>query len=315
MNLEQRLELIAKRFGDALRPYGFYSYSIHKEEMESTGRFFLDVVFWSKQRPRIGVWFDQLRDEQWFWFGFYGNAKQIERLVAEAPSEFHKYEPATKSEIEMGYWFREEVRNAILKNDGLTYEKYDDDDRDYFGRFDRVYDAASDDRLVTRGAELVGRIVRYIDPAFDEEEKDVEAIEKRKDLDSTTRAQLIQARRGQGKFRDDLLQEWSGTCALTGCAIEQVLRASHIRPWRDSSNDDRLNKHNGLLLSASVDALFDRGLISFDDSGVLMISPMLPADQKALLIHNEHTKLRRPELPKPQREFLRIHRERFFISY
>lgn len=61
-------------------------------------------------------------------------------------------------------------------------------------------------------------------------------------LTPTEKTQLINARVGQGRFRADLEQHWNGRCAVTGCAILATLRASHIKPWRDSSNAERLNK-------------------------------------------------------------------------
>ena len=64
--------------------------------------------------------------------------------------------------------------------------------------------------------------------------------------------------------------QWHRRCSVTGCAIEQVLRASHIKPWRVSSNAERLDPFNGFLLTANIDILFDRGLISFNDDGTLV---------------------------------------------
>ena len=73
---------------------------------------------------------------------------------------------------------------------------------------------------------------------------------------------------GQGIFRDRLITYWQGSCPLTGITDHALLRASHIIPWKDCENDeDRLDVHNGLLLSALWDAAFDRGLVTFDDSG------------------------------------------------
>ncbi len=68
------------------------------------------------------------------------------------------------------------------------------------------------------------------------------------------------------------MQDWGGRCAVTGCSVVEVLRASHVKPWRRSSNKERLDPHNGLLLGAHLDALFDAGLISFDDDGSMLIS-------------------------------------------
>lgn len=92
-------------------------------------------------------------------------------------------------------------------------------------------------------------------------------------LSATQKDLLIQARVGQGQFRDALLDAWNGGCCVTGCAIRQVLRASHIKPWRVSNNVERLDRYNGLLLVANIDALFDRFLISFSDAGEMLYGP------------------------------------------
>jgi hypothetical protein len=83
--------------------------------------------------------------------------------------------------------------------------------------------------------------------------------------DKTMREVLAMARIGQGRFRADLVAAWrkGETCALTGLSIPEMLIASHIRPWRDSTNDERLDPMNGLLLVAHADKLFDRFLMSF----------------------------------------------------
>jgi predicted restriction endonuclease len=82
---------------------------------------------------------------------------------------------------------------------------------------------------------------------------------------------LIDARLGQGKFRDDLFELWGG-CAVSGCKVSELLRASHVKPWRRCTNKERLDPDNGLLLGAHLDALFDAGLISFDDNGSMLVS-------------------------------------------
>lgn len=87
---------------------------------------------------------------------------------------------------------------------------------------------------------------------------------------------LVRQRVGQGKFRDAMLDYWGGACAVTGVAIPDVLRASHAKPWAECSSDaERLDVFNGFLLSANLDALFDRFLISFDGQGGLIVSPAL----------------------------------------
>lgn len=86
--------------------------------------------------------------------------------------------------------------------------------------------------------------------------------------DETERDVLSKARIGQGKFRADLVVSWGKgeTCVLTGLAVPEMLIASHIKPWRDCTNEERLDPMNGLLLAAHVDKLFDRYLLSFKES-------------------------------------------------
>jgi hypothetical protein len=94
---------------------------------------------------------------------------------------------------------------------------------------------------------------------------------------ATEREALSQARIGQGIFRKALIKYW-GSCAVTGVSEPSVLRASHIKPWSASSNQERLDPFNGLLLAAHIDALFDVGLITFDMNGQIRLSPLLAAE-------------------------------------
>ena len=96
---------------------------------------------------------------------------------------------------------------------------------------------------------------------------------------STERNALIKSRVGQGQFRDDLLALWNKRCAVTGLDLKKLLRASHIKPWKDSNNKERLDRYNGLLLAPGYDAAFDAGLITFRDDGKLVISPLLNPEQ------------------------------------
>ncbi len=102
--------------------------------------------------------------------------------------------------------------------------------------------------------------------------EDIRAVEEDVQIDATTRRALVQARRGQGKFREGLVRRWGGACAVTGVAVDNALRASHTKPWRHSDNAERLDPANGLLLAATLDALFDAGLVSFADNGTMLVS-------------------------------------------
>ncbi|MBB3103737.1 HNH endonuclease [Azomonas macrocytogenes] len=97
------------------------------------------------------------------------------------------------------------------------------------------------------------------------------AIESAADTPETVKEQLIRARCGQGLFRQKVLAI-EPRCRLTGVDDQSFLIASHIRPWRDCENDERLDGNNGLMLAPHVDKLFDRGWISFEDSGDLLVA-------------------------------------------
>jgi len=89
----------------------------------------------------------------------------------------------------------------------------------------------------------------------------------------TERLAIIRARNGQGLFKDRV-SKIESRCRITGVENPVHLVASHCKPWRDSTNEERLNGENGLLLTPSIDHLFDRGFIGFEDSGNLIISPV-----------------------------------------
>ena len=89
----------------------------------------------------------------------------------------------------------------------------------------------------------------------------------------TDRLALIRARKGQGLFKERV-SEIESKCRITGVTNPVHLIASHCKPWRDATNEERLNGENGLLLTPSIDHLFDRGFIGFEDNGRLIISPV-----------------------------------------
>lgn len=107
-------------------------------------------------------------------------------------------------------------------------------------------------------------------------------------LPRTTEAErLVVQRIGQDIFRARLMDYWQGRCPLTGITDAALLRASHIIPWAECETDaERLDVHNGLLLSALWDAAFDRALVTFDDQGWPEFSPSLSEQARGELRWN-----------------------------
>lgn len=153
---------------------------------------------------------------------------------------------------------------------------------------------------------LAGATLRCLPDPIDLE---LDSLAQRDDISTETRREIT-ARIGQGRFRAALLQ-LHGRCAVTGVATRTVLRAAHIHRWVDCADTPaaRLDLENGLLLTANLDALFEAGLITFDDDGLITISSRLDADaQKSLGIH-AHMRLYRTPSPM-QRMYLQKHRAR-----
>jgi hypothetical protein len=125
----------------------------------------------------------------------------------------------------------------------------------------------------------------------------------------TEREAIQTARVGQGRFRKDLLDYWQGACAVTRLPLPDILKASHIKPWRVSSNAERLDPFNGLLLLPQYDELFDAGWISFRDDGTMLVSRVLAKTSLPLLGVQAGARLARVDLR--HRPFLEYHRKIF----
>jgi len=102
-------------------------------------------------------------------------------------------------------------------------------------------------------------------------------------ISSTERTAEVVQRVGQDVFREALQEYWGGRCAVTGLGLTPLLRASHSKPWSQASDEERLNVHNGLLLAVHIDALFDKGLITFLDDGALLVSKLVSSGDRGLL--------------------------------
>jgi hypothetical protein len=121
---------------------------------------------------------------------------------------------------------------------------------------------------------------------------------------------LIRQRVGQDRYRAALLDYWGGACAVTGVTVPEALRASHAKPWAECESDaERLDVFNGFLLTANLDALFDRFLIIFDEAGKLLVSSAISARDGEWLGLARPLQLR--WLAPEHASYLRHHRARF----
>ena len=140
----------------------------------------------------------------------------------------------------------------------------------------------------------------------EELEHDINDILKDRSIKAADRTSYISARVGQGKYRSKLITYW-GKCALTGYSDVRLLVASHIKPWRDSNNTERLDPYNGLLLLPNFDKAFDLGYITFTDKGVLKASEFI--EMPRILGINKKMKI---QLASEHQDYLAYHRENVF---
>jgi hypothetical protein len=132
-------------------------------------------------------------------------------------------------------------------------------------------------------------------------------------ISETTRKALVHARIGQGKFKENVAR-YERECRLTNVGNPTHLIASHIKPWRESDNKERLDGGNGLLLTPSIDHLFDRGFISFGDAGDVLISPIADCESLAKMGVQSEAPIFTGRFNSDQKYFLNYHREQVFLK-
>jgi hypothetical protein len=171
---------------------------------------------------------------------------------------------------------------------------------------------ASTAREVAESFTVRGATMVDAESTVQEWERRIEVqIRQDRTLAETDKHALILARRGQGKFRS-AVQLVERACRVTGVERAEHLIASHCKPWRDATHDERLNGENGLLLTPTIDHLFDRGFISFGDNGQLLISPVAHQLSLARMGIPLDRKFNVGAFSTGQKQFLEFHRENVF---
>jgi hypothetical protein len=190
---------------------------------------------------------------------------ELSRMEGDYPYSLHMESPVLRDEISVGLGQLVEVSAA-----GLMVSNLD-----------------SLATVLRRAAELAIALPETPLQAFQAEMRELESSAHAQL--TTERMAEVRQRVGQNYYRQALMGYWQGACAVTGINVPEVLRASHAKPWADCGTDaERLSVFNGFLLCANLDALFDRGLISFDDFGEILVSKRLDVLQlQALGLHGQ----------------------------
>ena len=139
---------------------------------------------------------------------------------------------------------------------------------------------------------------------------EIKAVENDNNIKATEKDSIVKSRIGQGIFRNELIEYWHG-CAISQCPFTWMLIASHIKPWRDADNQERLDTYNGLLLLPNYDKLFDLGYISFTQMGKIMYSRLLDKfDREAIGLTSD---LHLVKLENRHLKYLKYHNENCFL--
>ena len=139
---------------------------------------------------------------------------------------------------------------------------------------------------------------------------EIKAVENDNTIKITEKNSIVKSRIGQGIFRKELIEYWHG-CAISQCPLTWMLIASHIKPWRDADNQERLDAYNGLLLLPNYDKLFDLGYISFNQKGKIMYSRLLDKfDRETIGLTSD---LHLIKLDEQHLKYLKYHNENCFL--
>ena len=145
------------------------------------------------------------------------------------------------------------------------------------------------------------------------EEHELTVVRESSTLGQTEKQAIVLARRGQGLFRARVAAI-ERMCRVTKVTNGELLRASHTKPWRDATNDERLDGENGLMLTPDVDLLFDRGFMSFENNGDVLLSPVVhvPALTKMGLSSDMLKNV--GAFSDGQKQYLNFHRDSIFLK-
>jgi predicted restriction endonuclease len=145
------------------------------------------------------------------------------------------------------------------------------------------------------------------------EEHQLEEVKAAAQIEETEKSAIVMARRGQGLFRAHVASI-ENKCRITGTTNLEYLRASHTKPWRDASNEERLDGENGFLLTTDADFLFDRGFISFEDAGKVLVSTVADMASIKRFGITESMLQNVGAFSTGQRKYLEFHRESIFLE-
>lgn len=161
---------------------------------------------------------------------------------------------------------------------------------------------------------VIEDVVKYIEDYENRRNNYIKNISENFDnLNGDEKEAVIKVRLNQEIFRTRILKKYKNTCCVSGCniTVKELLIASHIKPWKNSNGNEKVNDCNGLLLCVMHDRLFDRGFISFDDKGKILISSRIDKNNRMFANIDENRTI---TVNSDNKKFLKYHRENIFIK-
>tara|TARA_B100000965_G_C19573246_1_gene750079 strand:+ start:609 stop:1478 length:870 start_codon:yes stop_codon:yes gene_type:complete len=252
------------------------------------------IFIWTEPNTdRQDVYVDKWEDD---YFYFSGQGRRGDMLMSGNNKSIYEHESNGKNihlfekTSESGMWkYIDE-----LKLIDLEYYRNDDEDGNDRQSFQFVFLSSSKENNITLSNNDNENSSRY---NYDRP-------------NVTERKGLVTSRVGQGVYRRRLLDKWDSKCSVTGVGITKILISSHIVPWRDSNDIERRDVDNGILLTPTLDGLFDKYLITFDNNGKIIFSNDLDENELDTLGINSDMKL--SFLNSRTKSYLKRHREKFY---
>ncbi len=183
----------------------------------------------------------------------------------------------TKGNLALRDHLKNGKRVFLFKAEGKGFARFESELKFYDADYFETHDTSGAIRIAIRFFFLRKEAVLKIESnLFDLPQISADGIVPARNIPNVTeRRGLVTSRVGQGAYRKSIIHRWEYKCAVTGFEKPEILVASHIHPWRDANDDERLDVNNGILLSPVYDALFDRHLITFDEKGRIKLSDLI----------------------------------------
>jgi len=211
-------------------------------------------------------------------------------------------------EIRVDYNFCD---NPILKTKLMDVSSFEDFNGGNQGTNFTATKEQYDTILSSVSVEVSGiRVSKSIYDAVLEERTAIDSILADETFKGGERESIVKTRIGQGKYREMLKSVWDSKCAVTGCDMTEILIASHIKPWSESDEGEKVDPYNGLLLTPNLDKLFDQHRISFDDEGTVIIPDSIPPYTQIQLGLRPGMKI--SKLHDRHKPYLEHHRAKFY---